>query len=63
LDYHQLSQGWFLYFNSVDVSEFGLLVIARKVLLLNSYLSVVVVLAGKEQMVRWLNLQIIALAQ
>lgn len=56
LDDHQLSQCWLLYFNSVDISKFGLLVIFRKVLLLNSYLSVVVVLAGKEQMVGRFNL-------
>ena len=56
LDYHQLSQGWFQYFDFVDISKFGLMVHAMNVLLLNTYLSVIVVLARKEQVIRRLNL-------
>lgn len=56
LDYHQLSQGWLHYFDSVDICKLGLMVITMSILLLNTYLSIPIVLTRKQQMVRALNL-------
>ena len=63
LDYHQLSQGWFCYLDSVDIRKLSLMVITMNILLLDSYLSIIIVLARKEQVIRGLNLQVIAGAQ
>jgi len=50
-----------MYFDLINILEFGQIFSALGlILILDTNLSVVVVLTGKQDMLRWLNLQVVA---
>jgi len=59
LNQHELSKSDLMNFDLINVLEFGL-VIKCLILILDANLSVVIVLARKQDMLLWLNLQVVA---
>jgi hypothetical protein len=59
LNQHELSKSDLMYFDLINVLEFGL-IIKCLILILDANLSVVIVLARKQDVLLWLNLQVVA---
>ena len=62
LDNHQLPEGDFMDFNFENIVEMSLVLMVI-ILLLDTNLSVVIELHSKQQMISWLNFQVVALAK